>query len=619
MGSASHPAADKDARSVAEARELVERAYAAYQKFQHFSQEQVDRVLDAMAEAATANAEKLAKMAVEETTYGVVADKVQKNLFASKRVYEAVRKLKTVGIVREDREQGIIEVAAPVGVVAAILPSTNPTSTAIYKILIALKGRNAIVLSPHPTAFRCTCETTNIMRDAAIAAGAPADVICCFSTPTLAGTQELMKHKRTAVILSTGGMSIVRAAYSSGKPAYGVGPGNVPAFIDRSADVAKAVADVVFGKTFDNGTICSSEQAIVTEEGLREAVVAELKKNGAYFLKRDEMERLGKQMVNLETHTINPKFVGKSARKVAELAGLKAPEETRVLVAELSGVGREYPLSSEKLSPVLALYFARDRAAGFDLCYSLLRFGGLGHTCAIHAKDDEVIRQYGLRMPAGRIVVNSPSPQGSIGASTNLFPAMTLGCGAPGGNITSDNISPMHLINLRRVAYEVRPVTRKAADLGPTEAAVRPAEAGRLTEECGCGMASSARPADGTSAGTAAETAAVQADERIAASRAIERFLARKTEGIPHPSPKAGERVGHPAGERVGHAAGERAGHPPIAPAPALKPRPVEFVSEAEVRVAVKRKEKILVGRKTIITPAARDLGAEHDIFVRAD
>ena len=609
MSSAPQAAESKDARSVAEARELVDRAYAAYQQFQHFSQEQVDRIIDAMAAAATANAEKLAKMAVEETTYGVVADKTQKNLFSSQRVYQAVRAMKTVGVIREDKAHGVIEVAAPVGVVAAILPSTNPTSTAIYKILIALKGRNAIVLSPHPTAFKCTCETTNVMREAAVAAGAPPDVICCFTTPTLAGTQELMKHKRTSVILSTGGMSIVRAAYSSGKPAYGVGPGNVPAFIDRSADVAKAVADVVFGKTFDNGTICSSEQAIVAEEAIREQVLAELKKNGAHFLKYDEAERLSKQMVNLETHTINPKYVGKSARRVAELAGFAVPESTRVLVAELNGVGREYPLSAEKLSPVLALYFARDRATAFDLCYSLLRFGGLGHTCAIHAKDDQVVREYGLRMPAGRIVVNSPSPQGSIGASTNLFPAMTLGCGAPGGNITSDNISPMHLINLRRVAYEVRPVTRVAATESRGAAAPGRDEAGEgarptqasASAECACKH----EPAIAAPAQVAMDD--LGAPERIAVARAIERFLAQKTAerpAAPQPSPKPGE--GHPAKAETLQAT-------------SLPRRPVDFVSEAEVRAAVKRKEKILVGRKTIITPAARDLGAQHDVFVKAD
>ncbi|MGZ4818371.1 MAG: aldehyde dehydrogenase family protein, partial [Terriglobales bacterium] len=296
----------KDERSIAEARDLIERAYKAFLEFQSFTQEQVDRVVDAVAAAATANAEKLARMAVEETTYGVVEHKVLKNLFSSQRVYEAIRPLKTVGVVREDKGQGIIEIAVPVGVVAAILPSTNPTSTAIYKILIAIKGRNAIVLSPHPTALRCSCEAAAIMREAAAKAGAPPDVICCFNTPSLPGTQELMKHRRTSVILATGGMGMVRAAYSSGKPAFGVGPGNVPAFIDKSADLPKAVADVVFGKTFDNGTICSSEQAIVAEESLREPILKELAKNGAHLLSREDAEKLGKQMVNTETHTICP-------------------------------------------------------------------------------------------------------------------------------------------------------------------------------------------------------------------------------------------------------------------------------------------------------------------------
>jgi acetaldehyde dehydrogenase (acetylating) len=587
------PAADKDSRSVAEARELIDRAYNAFLEYQHFTQEQVDRVVDAMAAAATAAAEKIAKLAVEETGYGVVTDKVQKNLFSSERVYQALRGMKTVGIVREDHAQGLIEVAAPVGVVAAVLPSTNPTSTAIYKILIALKGRNAIVLSPHPTAFRCTCEITSIMRDAAIKAGAPSDVICCFSTPTLAGTQELMKHRRTSVILATGGMGIVRAAYSSGKPAFGVGPGNVPVFIDRSADVKKAVADVVFGKTFDNGTICSSEQAIVAEEAIRDQVTEELKRNGAYFLTEDEMQRLGRDMVNLEQHTINPKFVGKSAQRVAELAGFKVPDSTRVLVAPLKGVGREHPLSAEKLSPVLALYFARDRNAGFDTCLALLRFGGLGHTCVIHGRDDAVIREYGLQMPAGRIVVNSPAPQGSIGASTNLFPAMTLGCGAVGGNITSDNISPVHLINLRRVAYEARPVTQKEV-VGVTGIAT-PAETAPV---CACQAGQPAEPA-----GVA--VAVSGAPDRVAVAHAIERFLAKKS-GKP-----AAASTPAPAATKPAPAAAPPVSRP--------KPRPVDFVSEQEIRAALKRKEKIVIGSKTIITPAARDLAAQHDVFTIAE
>ncbi len=587
--SAAAPA--RDDRSIAEARELIERAHAAFVEFQNFTQEQVDRVVDAMAAAATANAEKLARMAVEETGYGVVEHKVQKNLFASKRVHEAIRGMKTVGVVREDRAQGIVEIAVPVGVVAAILPSTNPTSTAIYKILIALKGRNTIVLSPHPTAMRCTCEAVSIMKQAAVAAGAPQNVICCFSTPSLAGTQELMRHRRTAVVLSTGGMSIVRAAYSSGKPAFGVGPGNVPAFIDRSADIAKAVADVVFGKTFDNGTICSSEQAIVAEEAIREPVLKELSSQGAYFLKPDEIVRLGREMVNLEAHTITAKFVGKSAVKVAELAGIRVPGSTRVLVAQLDGVGREHPLSAEKLSPVLALYFVKDRAAALDTCQALLRFGGLGHTCAIHARDEQVIREYGLRMPAYRVVVNSPSPQGSIGSSTNLFPAMTLGCGAAGGNITSDNISPLHLINLKRIAYEARPVTPAS---GSRQSPVASAEttAPAATAACACGSSALAldegRATDGL---------------HMAVSRAVERFLASRAQQAQAPA--------------VASAPTAVSAAPAIPARP--KPRPVDFVSEAEVRAALKRREKIVVGKKTIVTPAARDLAAEYDVFAVED
>ncbi len=582
----------KDERSVVEARDLVERAHAAFLKFQHFSQEQVDRIIDAMAEAATANAEALARLAVEETTYGRVEDKVQKNLFSSRRVYEALRALKTVGVVREDRAQGVMDVAVPVGVVAAILPSTNPTSTAIYKILIALKGRNAIVVSPHPSAIRCTCETVAVMREAAVRAGAPPDAICCFQTPSQAGTQELMKHRRTAVVLATGGMGMVRAAYSSGKPAFGVGPGNVPAFIEKSADVVKAVADVVFGKTFDHGTICSSEQALVVEEAVREPVMDELRRNQAYFLTAQEIETLGKQMVNLEAHTINPKFVGKSAARVAELAGFKVPPETRVLVAQLAGVGREHPLSAEKLSPVLALYFVPDKAAAFDLCERLLRFGGLGHTCVIHSRDDQVVREFGVRMPAGRIVVNSPAPQGSIGASTNLFPAMTLGCGAMGGNITSDNISPLHLVNLKRIAYESRPARGEAAVPAKPPASVTAPVA--AAAHCAC---------EGATATAPSVLEVGPASERVAAARAVERFLARRTTEIPAPTP--------------GPTAEVKPATPPAPIALKPKPRPVAFVGEEEVRAAVKRKEKILVGPKTIITPLARDLAKEWDVLVR--
>jgi acetaldehyde dehydrogenase (acetylating) len=388
-------------------------------------------------------------------------------------------------------------------------------------------------------------------------------------------------------------MGIVRAAYSSGKPAFGVGPGNVPVFIDRSADVKKAVADVVFGKTFDNGTICSSEQAIVAEEAIRDEVTEELKRDGAYLLGEDEIQRLGRDMVNLEQHTINPKFVGKSAQRVAELGGFKVPDGTRLLVAPLKGVGREHPLSAEKLSPVLALYFTRDRSAGFDTCLALLRFGGLGHTCVIHSRDDTVIREYGLKMPAGRIVVNSPAPHGSIGASTNLFPAMTLGCGAVGGNITSDNISPMHLINLRRVAYEARPVTQK--EVVSVSGVAAPAI---LATACACQANQQVEPAG-------VPVVAGGAPDRVAVAVAIERFLAKKTgrpEAPPAPTASAGKQA------------------PPAAPPITRpKPRPVDFVSEQEIRAALKRKEKIVIGSKTIITPAARDLAAQHDVFTIAE
>ncbi len=586
----------KDERSVAEARDLIERAYKAFLEFQTFTQEQVDRIVDAVAAAATANAEKLARIAVEETTYGVVEHKVIKNLFSSQRVYEAIRPLKTVGVVREDKAQGIIEVAVPVGVVAAILPSTNPTSTAIYKILIAIKARNAIVLSPHPTALRCSCEAAAIMKDAAVKAGAPADVICCFNTPSLPGTQELMKHRRTSVILATGGMAMVRAAYSSGKPAFGVGPGNVPAMIDRSADLSKAVADVVFGKTFDNGTICSSEQAIVAEESVREPILKELAKNGAHMLSREEIQKLGKQMVNTETHTICPKFVGKSAVTVAELAGLHVPAGVRVLVAPLDKVGRDEPLSAEKLSPVLALYFEKDRAAAMARCVELLRFGGLGHTCAIHAKDDAVIREYGMKMPAYRVVVNSPAPQGSIGSSTNLFPAMTLGCGAAGGNITSDNISPLHLINLRRIAYEARPVTGVFSFQFPVSSSATPASTAASCTACA------------TTSELETRNQKLETGVNWSVARAVDRFLAGKQVAPPAAKPAAIPTQAGPA----------KTDAPPSA-APPPKPRAVDFVSEAEIRAAVKRKAKIFVGPKTIITPAARDLAAEYDVLVRVD
>jgi len=452
---------DRDLISIQEARHSVERAHEAQKKFAAFSQQQVDAVVESCANAATEAGESLARLAVEETGYGNVPDKITKNRLASVDVPRAIRGMRTVGVIREDREKGIIEIAAPVGVVAAVIPSTNPTSTAIYKTLISLKAQNAIVLSPHPTAMRCICESASVLRQAALKMGAPEGLITCLEHPTMQGTQELMKNRLTGVILATGGTGLVRAAYSSGRPAYGVGPGNVPALIERTANVKKAVADIFAGKTFDYGTICSSEQAIVTEEAVREQVLEECRKQGAYFLSAGEIDRLGSLVFLGGAHVPNTQVVGRPATTIAEMAGIKVPPSTRVLIAQLDGIGREVPLSAEKLSPILAFYSAPNLAAAIDICVRLLEHGGAGHTASIHSQSEAAVKQYGLAVPAFRIAVNTSSVHGSIGYSTNLFPAMTLGCGSPGGNITSDNIGPQHLMNVKRVAWESRPIEHR--------------------------------------------------------------------------------------------------------------------------------------------------------------
>lgn len=560
---------DRDLESVQEARDLVERAYQASQVFRGFTQAAVDTIVEAMAGAGAAAAELLGRLAVEETGYGKPEDKKEKNLFAAQRVHAAIRGLRTVGVIGEDAAAGIVEIGTPVGVVAAVLPCTNPTSTAIYKILIAVKAGNAIVVSPHPAAVRCICETVRLLREAALGAGAPEGLIGCFSRPSLAGTQELMRHRRTGVILATGGMSIVRAAYSSGKPAFGVGPGNVPAFVDRSADIARAVGDILRGKSFDWGTICSSEQAIVAEEAIRAPVMEQLRVQGAHFLQPEEAEKLGAALIHRDSFTVNPKCVGQSPQRLGEIAGFSVPSGARALVAELRGVGKGYPLSAEKLSPVLALYFLPDREAAIEMCGKLLHFGGLGHTCVIHAQDEAVVREYGMRMPAYRVVVNSPAPQGSIGATTNLFPAMTLGCGAVGGNITSDNIGPQHLINVKRIAQGRQ---------GALAAGVRTA-----------GAAAQAEPAAGW----------------------VARFLSGKQ------PVQAAPFVGAASPQREAPAA-EAAVPGAAAPEPRRESAgasPVAFVCEADVRQALKEGRKIPVGKRTIITPAARDLGGAHGIW----
>src|SRR5690606_34487096 len=441
--------------AVEDARRLASRARQAAALLAEFTQEQIDRIVDAMAAAVRPRAEQFARMAVEETGFGVVADKILKNRFAAERVHAFIRPMRTVGIVGRRDDIKVVEIAEPFGVVAGIVPSTNPTSTAIYKILIALKARCPIVLSPHPSAARCITAVAEIMDAAAREAGAPEGSIGWMQHVSLAGTQALMQHRDVAVILATGGMGLVRAAYSAGKPAYGVGPGNAPCYVERSGDLAKAASDIVTGKSFDNGLLCSSPNSAVVDREVAEPFKRELQKQGAHFLTPDEGRRLAEVLVTPQ-RLPNPRFVGRSAVTIATEAGLEVPPDTRILVVELEGVGRDYPLSIEKLCPVLSFYVVADWREGCERCKQILRYGGMGHTMSIHSTNERIILEFGLRKPAFRIVVNTPTTHGSIGLTTGLDPAMTLGCGGYGGNITSDNISPRHLLNIKRLAWELR-------------------------------------------------------------------------------------------------------------------------------------------------------------------
>ena len=591
---------DRDLESIQEARRLVEQAAKAQEVLAQFSQEQTDAVVQAMAEAARRHAEPLARLAVEETTYGVVADKVEKNLFSARDVYNAIRGLKTVGIVREDPENGVVEVAVPAGVVAAIIPCTNPTSTAIFKALIALKGRNAIVMSPHPAAVRCIQESARVMRDAALAAGAPEGCLGCLSQPTMEATQELMRHRSTAIILATGGAGLVRAAYSSGKPALGVGPGNVPAYVHSSANIPKAVADILTGKTFDNGTICSSEQHMVVDAAIADRFKAEVERQGGFFLDSQQAAAVARELI-LPNFRVNSKMVGQSAERIAREAGITIPPGTRALVAPLEGVGRKYPLSAEKLSPVLSFYVVKDWQQGLDVCTRLLEFGGMGHTMAIHTGDEKVAREFALKAPAFRLVVNTPAPHGSIGYSTRLFPSMSLGCGTPGGNITSDNISPMHLVNIKRLAYEKRPVNRVEAS----------GEIRRVTAE-GVPVAPEPRATSAPHVAAAGTRGRVKEPSTAEISGIVERFLARRANAAGSPAPSATPSGSPPLNVMPSPAAATRQ----PAPETPAAPRPVEFVSEEDVRVAIQKGTKIYVSPRTIITPSARDLGDSREVFV---
>ncbi|TYR80252.1 acetaldehyde dehydrogenase (acetylating) [Priestia megaterium] len=442
----------KELQSVEEVRELIVKATHAQKIMASFSQEKIDVIVEKMVLAAGKEAERLAKLANEETGFGNWQDKVIKNTFASKVVYDYIKDIKTVGILHDDPSAKIMEVAVPMGVIAGLIPSTNPTSTVIYKALIALKAGNAIIFSPHPMAVKSIIETVNILTKAAVEAGAPEGIIGCMTLPTKEGTDELMQHRDVSLILATGGEAMVKAAYSSGTPAIGVGPGNAPAFIEKSADIKVAVKRIMDSKTFDNGVICASEQSIVVEQVSKEDVVQEFKNQGAYFLSDTESEQLS-QFILRDNGTMNPAIVGKSAQTIADLAGLTIPKETRVLISEQTTVGKWNPYSREKLTPILAFYSEETWEAASERCIELLMNEGKGHTLVLHSDNEAIIKEFALKQPVSRMLVNTPGALGGIGGTVNLVPALTLGCGAIGGSATSDNVGPLNLINIRRVAY----------------------------------------------------------------------------------------------------------------------------------------------------------------------
>ena len=582
---------DQDLASIAEARALARRAKLAQATLAEFSQDQIDRIVEAMAMAVVPHAEALARLAVEETTFGVVSDKIQKNLFASQRVFEFIKPMKTVGVINRIDDRKIIEIAEPFGVVAAIIPSTNPTSTAIYKILIAIKARCAVVMTPHPSAARCITRTADLMNEAGRRAGLPDGAIGWMTTVTLEGTQALMKAREVAVILATGGMGLVRAAYSAGKPAYGVGPGNAPCYIESSADVRKAANDILTGKAFDHGVLCSSPNSVVVDQAVEAEARRQFKDQGGYFLSSAEAETLARQLVTPQ-RLPNPAFVGKSAVYIAEQCGIAVPAGTRALIAELTGVGRDFPLSIEKLCPVLSYYVVEDWRDACERCKQILKYGGMGHTMSIHSQNDAVILAFGLHKPAYRICVNTPTTHGSIGLTTGLDPAMTLGCGGFGGNITSDNISPKHLLNIKRVAYELRP-----AMASPQVSRVPnvPEGPGVLTSGAPALPKAPARP----------QPEAISAD---ALTSRIDQFLA--TRGLAPASAAARPEAGE-LWRDLAEAASSHEGRPQ-APAVAEK-----FVCEDDVRLAIKQGRTLLIGERTIVTPAARDAGEAAKVFVQ--
>ncbi|MDN3072283.1 MULTISPECIES: bifunctional acetaldehyde-CoA/alcohol dehydrogenase [Enterococcus] len=433
--------------------ELATKANVALKAMEDFTQEQVDHIVHQMAMAALDQHMPLAKMAVEETGRGIYEDKAIKNMYASEYIWNNIKHDKTVGVIKKDEQTGLMEIAEPVGVVCGVTPTTNPTSTTIFKSLIALKTRNPIVFAFHPSAQKCSAEAARIVRDAAIAAGAPENCIQWIEQPSIDATSALMNHPGIAIVLATGGAGMVKSAYSTGKPALGVGPGNVPAYIEKTAKVKRAVNDLIVSKSFDNGMICASEQAVIVDKEIYASVKAEFEAHNVYFVKPNELQKLEDAVMNEGKYAVNPAIVGNSAEKIAELAGISVPKGTKILVAELEGAGPEYPLSREKLSPVLAMMKSNNAEHAFELCEAMLNLGGLGHTAVIHTEDEELQVAFGLRMKACRILVNTPSAEGGIGNIYNeMIPSLTLGCGSYGKNSVSKNVSAINLINIKTVA-----------------------------------------------------------------------------------------------------------------------------------------------------------------------
>lgn len=433
--------------------QLVNNGLKALEKFRDYNQDQIDVIVKEMALAGLDQHMPLAKMAVEETKRGVYEDKIIKNIFATEYIYHNIKYDKTVGIIHENEHEGVIEIAEPVGVIAGVTPVTNPTSTTMFKALSAIKTRNPIIFAFHPSAQNCSKEAARVLRDAALKAGAPEHCIQWIEQPSVEATRTLMNHNGVSLILATGGAGMVKSAYSSGKPALGVGPGNVPCYIEKTANIERSVNDLILSKTFDNGMICASEQAVIIDKEIYARVQKEMIDQNCYFLNEEEKQKVEKLVINEKSCAVNADIVGMPAYKIAQMAGVNVPVETKILVAELTGVGPEFPLSREKLSPVLACYKVNSLEEGLKRSEEMLEFGGIGHSAVVHTTDDAVIEAFGMRMKAGRIIVNAPSSQGAIGDIYNAYmPSLTLGCGTYGGNSVSTNVGAVHLINTKKVA-----------------------------------------------------------------------------------------------------------------------------------------------------------------------